>query len=70
MKRSSEPSTARWIITGVASLPSGRDVAEVEALGHGAVDLHRGERPRALEHVAEVEADLRAVERALARQHA
>src|SRR5262249_22024449 len=47
----------------------GRDVAEPEALGHRAVDLYGGERPRALEDVAEVEADLGAVERALARQH-
>src|SRR4029453_10009403 len=50
--------------------PVRRDVGELESLGHGAIDLDPGERPRALEHAAEVEADLRGGECALAGEHA
>ena len=46
----------------------GGDVFETEALRHGAIDLHRRQRPGALQDIAEIETDLRAVESPFARQ--
>src|SRR5262245_58591716 len=41
-------------------------IPEPEPLEHGAVDLYRSKRPRTLEYVTEVEADLWSVKCALA----
>ena len=45
----------------------GAGVGELEALGHGVVELDRPELPRAADRVGHVQVDLRAVERAVAR---
>ena len=66
MKRSSEPSRARWIddrrVLGVV----GAHVGEAEALRHLRVELDRPHLPRAAERVVHVQVDLRPVEGALA----
>ena len=67
MKRSSEPSMARWISTGWRSPPLGVGVLELEALGQLVVELDRAELPRAPHEVLDLEVDLGRVEGALAR---
>jgi len=51
---------------GCVALSVGPDVGEAEPRGHREVELDRAALPRALQHVADVEIDLRAVERAVA----
>ena len=68
MKRSIEPTMARCSITGCARPLVFGDVFGAQALRHHEVDLHRAALPGAAERVLQVVFDLRAVERALARQ--
>ena len=68
MKRSNEPSSARWITRGVLGVV-GAQVAEAEALRHLGVELDRAHLPGAAERVGHVQVDLRAVERAVALVH-
>ena len=66
MKRSKEPISARWIITGPVVGVVGARVGELEALGHHVVELDGAELPRAADRVGHVQVDLRAVEGAVA----
>ena len=66
MKRSREPSTARWSIAGWCISPSRPDVAQPEAGRRRHVDLDRGEGPAPPQHVLEVELHLGRVEGGLA----
>ena len=67
MKRSSEPSMARWMSTGWRLRAVRVGVLEREALGELVVELHRAELPRAPQEVLHLEVDLGRVEGALAR---
>ena len=67
MKRSIEPRSARWIITGRVLGVVLALVGELEALGHLEVELAGSQLPRAPESVGDVEVDLRPVEGSVAR---
>ena len=63
-KRSSEPSSARWMTTGGCSRLS-THVRQPELDGHLIVELDRPHLPAPAEDVGHVEVDLGPVERAL-----
>ena len=67
--RSNEPNSARWIIAGPVALVVGADVLEVEAVRELEVDLDGRQLPAPADGVADVDVDLRGVERALALGH-
>ena len=66
MKRSSEPSSARWMTTGWCSSLSAPTYVRPKRDGHLVVELDRAHLPGAAERVGHVQVDLRAVEGALA----
>jgi hypothetical protein len=68
MKRSIEPTMARCSMTGMALLAGFVHIFGAEAARHHEIDLHGAELPGAADRVLQVVLDLRAVERALARQ--
>ena len=68
MKRSSEPSSARWMTTGECSRLSAPMYVRPNCVRHLVVELDRPHLPASAEDVRHVEVDLRAVERPLARR--
>ena len=67
MNRSNEPLTARWMITGPMLGVVLADVGQIEPLGIAVVELNGAELPGAADRIEDVEVDLGAIKRPVAR---